>query len=179
MHAAQAKLRAEKKKTAMRLAQMKTRERAQQKAAHQRAIQQAHQRKQQARALKAKQQAIEKSLMAQQLAGEAKRLQQLQTQQLAGEINRYKALILAAIGQQWLVPGGVNKALSCVYQVHLAPGGVVLGVTLLRSSGNVALDQSAKTAIYKASPLPVPHDSRAFDQFRELKLTVSPQTVHS
>lgn len=130
--------------------------------------------------LAAKQQALQKKLMAQQLAGDADKLKQLQIKRMHGIVNKYKALILAAIGQNWLVPGGVNKSLSTVYEVQLAPGGVVISVKLVKSSGNQALDQSAQTAIYKASPLPVPKDAAAFDNFRDLRLTVSPkEVVHS
>lgn len=130
--------------------------------------------------LAAKQQALQKKLMAQQLAGDADTLKQLQIKRIDGIVNKYKALILSAIGQNWLVPGGVNKNLSTVYEVQLAPGGVVVSVRLIKSSGNAILDQSAQTAIYKASPLPVPKDPTAFDNFRDLRLTVSPkEVVHS
>lgn len=130
--------------------------------------------------LAAKQQALQQKLMAQQLAGDSDTLKQLQVKRMHGIVDKYKALILAAIGQNWLVPGGVNKNLSTVYEVQLAPGGVVISVKLIKSSGNQALDQSAQTAIYKASPLPVPKDPAAFDNFRDLRLTVSPkEVVHS
>lgn len=119
----------------------------------------------------------QQKLLAQQLSAETNNLQKLQSQQMRGIVDKYKALILSAIGQQWLVPDGVNKQLSCIYEVHLAPGGTVLSVSLVRSSGNTALDQSAKTAIYKASPLPVPKDNSAFDSFRDIRLTVSPKQV--
>lgn len=122
----------------------------------------------------------QQKLLAQQLSKETNQLQQLQSKQMRGIVDKYKALILSAIGQQWLVPDGVNKQLSCVYEVRLAPGGTVLSVSLVRSSGNSALDQSAKTAIFKASPLPVPKDNSAFDSFRDIRLTVSPkEVVHS
>ncbi len=122
----------------------------------------------------------QQKLLAQQLSAETNNLQKLQSQQMRGIVDKYKALILSAIGQQWLVPDGVNKQLSCIYEVHLAPGGTVLSVSLVRSSGNTALDQSAKTAIYKASPLPVPKDTNAFDNFRDIRLIVSPkQVIHS
>ena len=136
--------------------------------------------KQKQRILAAKQQALQKKLMAQELAGESKELQQLQTKRMNGIIDKYKAMILAAIGQNWLVPGGANKNLSSIFEIQLGPGGVVVSVKLIKSSGNQALDQSAQTAIYKASPLPVPTDPQAFDKFRDVRLTVSPkEIVHS
>ncbi|MCB1827256.1 MAG: cell envelope integrity protein TolA, partial [Coxiellaceae bacterium] len=130
-----------------------------------------------AQAIKAQEQELQKKLMQQQLSAEKSQLAKAKALQVRGEIDRYKAGILRAIGQKWVVPGGANKELSSVYQIHLGPGGVVIDVELLRSSGNAALDRSAKVAIFKASPLPVPKDPALFDNFRELRLTVSPKTV--
>lgn len=96
------------------------------------------------------------------------------TAQNMGEIDKYKALIIQSISQQWIVPANIEKNISCELDVHVAPGGVVLDVTVTRSSGNPALDNSAMAAVKKASPLPVPTDSGLFNQFRELHLTVKP-----
>lgn len=120
---------------------------------------------------------LQQKLMQQQLSSEQNQLAQAKAAQQRGMIDRYKAGILRAIGQEWVVPGSANKNLSCVYRIQLAPGGVVVSVKLLRSSGNPALDRSARVAIFKASPLPVPKDPALFDNFRELRLTVSPKTV--
>jgi len=136
-------------------------------------------KKRREQALKAEQQRLQKQLIQQQLSTEKKQLSKARTSQLRGMVDRYKAQILQAIGQYWVVPGGANKRLSSLYLIQLAPGGVVLSVKLLRSSGNSALDRSARVAIYKASPLPVPKDPALFDNFRELRLTVSPRTVIS
>lgn len=94
-----------------------------------------------------------------------------------GQIDKYKALIIASISQQWIVPDIKNKNESCKILVHLAPGGVVLSVTITQSSGDDVLDSSAVTAINKASPLPVPKDSTLFNNFRDINLTVQPQGI--
>ena len=47
-------------------------------------------------------------------------------------------------------------------------------MSLIRSSGDPILDRSAQLAIYKASPLPVPHDLVAFNIFKDINLTVRP-----
>lgn len=129
--------------------------------------------------LRAEQRQLQNKLLQQQLSAEKNQLSKVQATQLHGVVDRYKAQILRAIGQYWVVPGGANKQLSCLYLIQLAPGGVVLNVKLLHSSGNAALDRSARVAIYKASPLPVPKDPALFDNFRQLRLTVSPKTVIS
>jgi len=90
------------------------------------------------------------------------------------EINKYKTIILQQIQQNWIVPQNVDH-LSCLLKVRVAPGGMVLSVDILKSSGNDALDHSAVAAVNKASPLPVPTNSAAFEAFRTFTLTVKPE----
>lgn len=94
----------------------------------------------------------------------------------AGEVDRYKSLILQQIQQNWIVPQNVEH-LSCELRVEVAPGGMVLKVTVTHSSGNEALDRSALAAVNKASPLPVPKNSADFDAFRSFTITVKPEGV--
>lgn len=94
-----------------------------------------------------------------------------------GEVDKYKALIIQAISQQWIIPDSVQKNLQGQLLVRLAPGGMVLNVQVTQSSGDAVLDRSARTAVFKASPLPVPNDSALFDRFRELNLTFQPQGI--
>lgn len=96
---------------------------------------------------------------------------------LAGVVDKYKALILNAISRQWILPENISPGLSSQFSIRLAPNGSVLSVTLLRSSGDPILDRSAQTAIYKASPLPVPQEADSFQVFREISLTVRPEQL--
>lgn len=97
--------------------------------------------------------------------------------QSKGIVDKYKALILQTISQHWLIPSGVDKKRVAVLLIRVAPGGVVLDVTLTRSSGDDALDRSARAAVLKSSPLPVPADSDAFESFRQFILKVKPENV--
>lgn len=97
--------------------------------------------------------------------------------QLSGEVDKYKALIINAISQRWILPENANRALSSQFRIRLAPNGAVLEVSLTRSSGDPILDRSAQAAIYKASPLPVPSDASTFNLFRDISLTVRPENV--
>ncbi|CAM4441704.1 MAG: hypothetical protein LEGION0398_MBIBDBAK_00588 [Legionellaceae bacterium] len=112
----------------------------------------------------------------QQLALEEEALNQaaIQNARIEKEIDRYKAIIIEAIGQQWIVPDNTKEGLSCKIRIRLAPGGMVLNVKLLESSGDPALDRSALAAVTKASPLPVPTETVVFDAFREIDLIVQP-----
>lgn len=97
--------------------------------------------------------------------------------QIAGEVDRYKALIIGAISRQWILPESADKGTSSQFRIRLAPDGSVLEVTLTRGSGDALLDRSAESAIFKASPLPVPTDQKAFNVFRDITLTVRPENA--
>lgn len=92
----------------------------------------------------------------------------------AASTEKYRQLILQAIAQQWIMPPKLNKNLETKLLVRLAPGGMVLEVMIVKASGNPVLDRSAQSAVYKASPLPVPKNG-LFDHFRQINLTVRPE----
>jgi colicin import membrane protein len=127
---------------------------------------------------------LQQKLMQQQLASEQQQLkeaaeEQHQALQLQGQMDLYKSQIIAAISQYWVVPPEANPSIYCQLLIKLAPTGVVLQIDMLHSSGNDVLDRSAKTAVNKASPLPVPKDPALFNNFRELRLTFRPEGVTS
>lgn len=103
--------------------------------------------------------------------------QQINAARNAATTDKYRHLILQAIAQQWIIPPEMNKHLETKLAVHLAPGGMVLEVIIVKSSGNSVLDRSAQTAVYKASPLPVPKNRGLFHTFRQINLTVRPEGV--
>lgn len=113
----------------------------------------------------------------QQLMQEQNRLTSLQSQKARGEVNKYKALILQAISQKWLVPANVNKKLTCELLIRMSPAGMVLDAQVVSSSGDIGLDRSARAAVFKASPLPVPSDPDAFESFRQFILKVKPENI--
>ncbi len=124
--------------------------------------------------------AAEQKALQQQLAQEQQSLAAASaesTEQIKSELDKYKALIIQAISQNWIVPTDVNRELSCELLIQVGPGGAVLNVQIARSSGDPGLDNSARTAVYKASPLPVPEDPDLFEHFRQLRLTVKPQNL--
>jgi len=109
-------------------------------------------------------------------AREAELLAALNAEQAAaGELNLYTNKIRARIRRNWVRQPGMGRDLSCLVEVRLIPGGEVVpaGVHVIRSSGHPAFDRSVVTAIYKASPLPVP-SGPLFGQFRNLRLDFKP-----
>jgi len=137
--------------------------------------------------LKKTQEKLQQKLLAQQLAEEAKALkaqaarEAKQRQAAAAAANRglldqYRAKIVRAIQINWH-PLQQDAQRSCQFLVHLAPGGKVTGVDLVKTSGDTALDQSARLAIFKASPLPVPQEAALFDEFRQFRIKMTPEDI--
>lgn len=129
--------------------------------------------------------AFEKELQAQsakalqQQRAEERRIASAQAAKMRGIVDKYKALITQAIAQHWLVPNGVDKSLTSQLLIRVAPGGTVLDVQIVKSSGDDALDRSARTAVFKASPLPVPTEHEEFEAFRQFILKVKPENILS
>jgi colicin import membrane protein len=164
-----------------RLEQQKIAQQKQAAAAKQQAIALAKQQKEAQQQLMMKQlQTEQQQLLQKQMAQEQRQLHaQAASRQQQGVIDKYKTMIVHAIQQNWLVPDNVDKNLVCQLLVQVGPGGTVLSVQVVRSSGNPALDRSAQAAVYKTSPLPVPEDPALFDRFRSLRLTVRPENIIS
>jgi colicin import membrane protein len=111
-------------------------------------------------------QALQSQLAAEQERMEAGRVQ--------GIVDQYIAYIQDRIQRSWLRPQGSAEGLSCVVQVSLIPGGDVARVQIVRGSGDPVFDRSVETAVYKASPLPLPPDAALFKHFRTLRLIFKP-----
>jgi len=93
--------------------------------------------------------------LAQQLAAE----EQAREDKLAiREIDKYQVLIRQKVVRNWLKPTGSSKGLVSTVKVRLIPGGDVIDVKVIKSSGNVIYDRSVERAVRKASPLPLPKD---------------------
>lgn len=137
------------------------------------------QRQQEAERLRQQQEA-EKRLQAEkalqeQLVAEQKMLAAERERQAQGEVNRYVEIIKQKVTRNWLKPGTTISGLSCVVMVNLIPGGDVLSVRIIKSSGDPVFDRSVETAVLKASPLPLPPDAALFERFRELKFVFNPE----
>jgi len=111
-------------------------------------------------------QALQSQLAAEKAGQEAARVQ--------GVVAEYIGYIQERIQRSWLRPPGSPAGLSCVVQVGLIPGGEVARVQIVRSSGDPVFDRSVESAVYKASPLPLPPDAALFKHFRDLRLIFKP-----
>jgi len=112
-----------------------------------------------------------------QIAEKQAAIAQQKSEAIAGIVNQYQGLIIEAISKNWLVPSGTDPNTACQLYISLLPDGKVTDVKIVKSSGNIALDQSAVAAVYKASPLPVPKDPAAYQPFKQFNLTVKPEEL--
>jgi colicin import membrane protein len=92
----------------------------------------------------------------------------------AAEVGRYQDMIRSKIRLKIVMPPDVPKNAEVVFRVTLLPGGKVMDVVLLKSSGNTAYDDATERAIYKADTLPWPTDAEMQKLFRAFRLTMRP-----
>ena len=86
------------------------------------------------------------------------------------------AAIKNALSARWQRPPSARNGMEVLLQIQLLPGGEVRSVTILKSSGDKALDDSAVRAVENASPLPVP-SGELFDKFRKFSLRFRPEDL--
>jgi colicin import membrane protein len=116
-----------------------------------------------------------KALLAKQLQQEQDQLARAKQQYIDGIINKYIALVRQAIQSNWNQPPSANPGMAVTLQIDVTKTGAVSNVTIAKSSGDKALDQSARLAVYKASPLPIPvNNPLVAKQFQEFALTMHP-----
>jgi colicin import membrane protein len=89
-------------------------------------------------------------------------------------LNQYIERIKLKVRGRVVIPPGMSGNPKAVYSVTLLPGGEVLDIKLVRSSGVPAYDAAVERAIRAAEPLPVPSESELFQQLREAKYEFRP-----
>jgi colicin import membrane protein len=101
---------------------------------------------------------------------------ELQEQKNTAITNDIAGQIRAKISQAWRYPPSARPDMRVEVKIQLVPTGEVVQVSLVTSSGNEALDRSVLAAVKRAQPLPVPQNSRLFEQqFRKFSMGFSPK----
>ncbi len=90
-------------------------------------------------------------------------------------VDDYKARISAKVRPLVRVPDGIPGNPEALYEVVLLPGGDVLSVDLMKSSGVPAYDAAVRTAILAAQPLPVPSADLFQNHFRRFNMSFRPK----
>ena len=86
---------------------------------------------------------------------------------------QYIVQVKDKIEKIWIRPSEPVNGLKCVARLSQIPGGKVVEVEVLTSSGNAAYDRSVRDAVLRASPLPVPKNPSLFD--RNIVITFEPE----
>ena len=128
----------------------------------------------------------EEELKRQELLEEVEMLRQMEAQEQREHqnkadqsvIDQYRLPIKQKIEQYWSRPPSARMGMRATLDIRLIPGGEVVSVSLVKSSGNAAFDQSAVTAVQRAKTLPTPSDPRVFDRhFRTITLVFDPKDL--
>ncbi|MEQ1774397.1 MAG: TonB family protein [Burkholderiales bacterium] len=90
-------------------------------------------------------------------------------------ISEYMERIRSKVRQNIVEPPGLQGNPTAEFDVVVIPGGEVLSVKLVRSSGVAAYDAAAERAIMKSAPLPLPPNPELIQRFRDLRLSVRPK----
>lgn len=94
------------------------------------------------------------------------------------KVSQYIGAIQEQIQRTWSRPPIARKGMQVTLKIRLIPGGEVVSVSILESSGNAAFDRSAEQAVNRAGKLPVPSDAKIFDRhFRTLELIFRPEDL--
>ncbi len=92
----------------------------------------------------------------------------------------YAALIQRTVVGYWSRPPSARNGMEVLLQLQLIPTGEIVSVTVLKSSGNTAFDQSAINAVEKAGSFPELKDlpPRKFEEmFRRFRLLFRPEDL--
>ena len=88
------------------------------------------------------------------------------------EVKGYVDRIRAKIRGKANVPDTVTGSPEVQVRITILPGGDVLDIVIVKSSGNRIYDTAIERAIRSAQPLPVPAEPELFGQFRSLTLNI-------
>ncbi len=84
------------------------------------------------------------------------------------EIDKYRQAIADRIRRFIIEPASIQGEPVTVLSITVLPGGEVLDVKTVKSSGQPAWDNACESAIRRAQPLPVPSEPALMREFREL-----------
>ncbi|MCP5321562.1 MAG: cell envelope integrity protein TolA [Pseudomonadales bacterium] len=97
-----------------------------------------------------------------------------------GETSTYEDAIAEAIEDNWSRPPSARRDMQVVLRIQLIPTGEVVGVSVLKSSGDDAFDRSAVNAVNKAARFPEVADAppQVFERrLRTLQLVFRPEDL--
>ncbi|MBF8221653.1 cell envelope integrity protein TolA, partial [Halomonas sp. 328] len=93
--------------------------------------------------------------------------------------NSFQNLVRRAVEQAWIIPPGSVNGLEATLQLNLLPTGELVGVSVLRGSGDTGFDRSALQAVERAAPFREMRQlpPAAQNQFRQFNLRFRPGDI--
>ena len=94
--------------------------------------------------------------------------------------NSYRQLISLRLSENWSRPPSARRGMETLIRLQLVPTGRVVGVTVLKSSGDSAFDRSVEQAAFKAAQfieLQQMSPSLFEKKFRQVDVSFSPQDL--
>tara|TARA_B110000967_G_scaffold173513_1_gene185165 strand:- start:21 stop:782 length:762 start_codon:yes stop_codon:yes gene_type:complete len=94
--------------------------------------------------------------------------------------NSYRQLIQQRLSENWSRPPSARLGMETLIRIRLVPTGRVVGVTVLKSSGDTAFDRSVEQAALKAEQFVELQgmDPRLFEKrFRQVDVAFSPEDL--
>lgn len=173
----------EKKKAAAEEARKKAAEQAKKKAAEDAkkkaaAAEAAKKKKAQEAARKAAEDKKAQALA--ELLGDTTERQQALADEVGDQVaGNYDDLIRRYVAQVWNRPPSARNGMSVTVQVNMLPGGLISNVSVVRSSGDVAFDNSAVTAVRSVGQIAEMQgiSSSDFAPYRSFKMTFTPEDL--
>ena len=111
-------------------------------------------------------------MLAEQLEEEAEARRAAKAGQILTEKQRYLAMIVAKIQQNWFVDDTM-RGKECRVNIRLASNGFVTATTVL--GGDRALCESAIRAVQKAGNFPMSPDPDVYDALKDITPTLRPE----
>lgn len=109
-----------------------------------------------------------------QMDAESNQLSEQSQKQIQSVKDKYYLLIQNKVRRSWRKPASAKSGMKSTVSVRLIPGGDVILVATIKSSGDALFDRSVETAVYRAVPLPLPEDPDLFEYFREINFVFNP-----
>jgi colicin import membrane protein len=115
---------------------------------------------------------FERALLEEERREEEARVQAARAARLQTQLQQYVLQIEQQVERNWLRPVSTSEEQSCEVIVTQSISGEVIDVQLQSCTSDNAFQRSVKSAVYKASPLPLPPDPELFD--RKIQFTFKP-----
>lgn len=131
-------------------------------------------RKKKAEADRKKQAEEDKKLLDEQLQAEEQAIEGARSKENQRLMASYQSALRSAVERLWLKPPGGQAGMTCTVRVTQNPSGNVLNVNVVNcNTPDENFRRSVESAVYRASPLPLPQDMSLFQ--REIEFIFSPK----